>query len=246
MTAFALRLRPLAALAGALALLAACNNEQTAADGFKPVPVSPVLTEVPIGSATAPVTVVEYASFTCSHCRDFWKQDFPRIKSQYIDTGKVKFVYRDFPLDESLAVMLAAVSRCKGADAYHAIVDDIFTRQYDILDAAGKGAAGPIILEIAGKHGLSVDETRTCIDHTPALRTAILKSRDEGSSRGITSTPTVFVNDERVTDHTFANLSAAIEKKLNPGAAPATPAQPAAPTEGAPASAPAAPQPSAP
>jgi protein-disulfide isomerase len=153
MTAFALRLRPLAAVAGALALLAACNGEQTAADGFKPVPVSPVLTEVPMGSATAPVTVVEYASFTCSHCRDFWKQDFPRIKAQYIDTGKVKFIYRDYPLDESLAVMLASVARCKGADTYHAIVDDIFTRQYDILEAASKGAAGPIILEIAGKHG---------------------------------------------------------------------------------------------
>ncbi|MDP3738429.1 MAG: thioredoxin domain-containing protein, partial [Hyphomonadaceae bacterium] len=73
------RLAPVATLAAAALLFAACGDQtQTAADGFKPVPVTPVLGDVPMGQASAPVTIEEYASYTCSHCRDFWKQEFPR------------------------------------------------------------------------------------------------------------------------------------------------------------------------
>lgn len=238
MTAFASTLRPLAAIAGALALLAACGEPQTtAADGFKPVPVTPVLGDVPMGSDTAPVTVVEYASFACSHCRDFWKQEFPRLKADYIDTGKVKYIYRDYPIDPDLSVLLASVARCKGPDTFYALVDDIFSEQHNILEAAPKGAAGPIVAQIAERHGMTRDEARTCIDHSPAIKEAIQKSAEEGSSRGVRATPTVFVNDEQVKESGYEPLKAAIEKALNPGAATETPAAPA-PTEGAPASAP--------
>lgn len=237
--------RKVAALAGALALLAACGGESaTAPDGFKPVPVTPVLGDVPLGAADAPVTILEYASYTCSHCRDFWKVDFPRLKADYIDTGKVKFIYRDYPLDDNLAMTLAALGRCKGVDAYLAVVDDIFSNQYEILVAAQQGQAGPILMGIAQRNGMTQEEVRTCIDHQPQLKDSILKSREEGTARGVNSTPAVFLNDERVEDHSYANLVKLIEAKLNPGAAPATPpaegapASTPAPVEGAPASAP--------
>jgi protein-disulfide isomerase len=212
----------------AAAALAACG-QQGASDGFKPVPVSPVLGDVPQGSADAPVTVLEYASYTCSHCRDFWKQEFPRLKAEYIDTGKVKFIYRDFPLDENLAVTLAAIARCKGEESYFKVIDDLFTAQYDILTAAQKGEAAPLILEIASRNGMSQDEVRTCIDHHPDLTKAILDSRNEGAGRGVNSTPAIFVNDVRVE---ASNPNATTED------APAEGAVPPAQTEGAPASAP--------
>jgi protein-disulfide isomerase len=240
MTAFALNRtnlgRAFLALFAAVTL-AACGGQQTASDGFKPVPVAPVLGDVPMGSAAAPVTILEYASFTCSHCRDFWKQDFPRLKANYIDTGKVKFIYRDYPLDDSLAVTLAAIGRCKGQDAYFKVIDDIFTNQYDILVAAQKGEAGPLILALAQRNGMSAEEVRTCIDHHPELKETILKSREEGGGRGVKSTPAVFLDDERVENHTYDNLSKLIDQKL--GATPATPpagGTTAAPVEGAPAS----------
>ncbi len=232
--------RAFLALVAAVAL-AACGGPQSA-DNFKPVPVNPVLGDVPQGSATAPVTVLEYASFTCSHCRDFWKQEFPRLKAEYIDTGKVKFIYRDFPLDENLAVTLASIARCKGQDAYFKVIDDIFTSQYDIIVAAQKGEAAPLILDVAERNGMSPDEVRTCIDHHPDLKKAIIDSRDEGSGRGVNSTPAIFVNDVRVEASGYDALKAAIEKALNPNATieapPAEGATPPAPTEGAPASAP--------
>jgi protein-disulfide isomerase len=238
MMAFASTLRPIAAIAGALALLAACGeSQQTAADGFKPVPVTPLLTDLPLGDPNATVTVIEYASLACSHCRDFWKQDFPRLKANYIDTGKIKYIYRDYPIDADLSILLASVARCGGPDKYYAMLDDLFAAQYDILTAAQTGAAGPIIAGVGEKHGVTRDQARTCIDHTPALKEAILKSAEEGGTRGVRSTPTVFVNDERATDHTYDPLSKLIDQKLNPGITPETPATPTTPTEGAPASA---------
>jgi protein-disulfide isomerase len=233
--------RAFLAIAAALAL-AACGG-QGASDGFKPVPVKPVLGDVPMGSATAPVTILEYASYTCPHCRDFWKQEFPLLKAEYIDTGKVKFIYRDYPLDESLAVTLAAIARCKGEDAYFKVIDDLFTNQYDILMAAQKGEAGPILLKVAEANGMSPDEVRTCIDHHPELRKAIIDSRNEGFDRGVNSTPAVFVNDKRIEVAGYEALKAEVEKALNPGAAPAPEDAPAA---APPASAPAQPQPSSP
>ena len=225
----------------AAATLAACGP-QGASDGFKPVPVNPVLGDVPQGSADAPVTVLEYASYTCSHCRDFWKQEFPRLKAEYIDTGKVKFIYRDYPLDDNLAVTLAAIARCKGQDAYFKTIDDIFTQQYEILTAAQQGQAAPLILSIAQNNGMSQDEVRTCIDHHPELKKAIIDSRNEGSGRGVNSTPAIFVNDVRVAGSGYEALKEAIDKALNPNAITETPpaegATPPAPTEGAPASAP--------
>lgn len=234
--------RTLAAIASvAMLALAACGGQTEASDGFKPVPVTPVLGDVPMGSATAPVTILEYASYTCPHCRDFWKQEFPQLKTEYIDTGKVKFIYRDYPLDENLAVTLAAIARCKGEGAYFKVIDDLFTNQYDILMAAQKGEAGPILIRIAQDNNVSQDEVRTCIDHHPELKKAIIDSRSEGAERGVNSTPAIFVNDQRIELAGYDALKTAIEKALNPNAA-------AAPAEGAPASppAPASTQPSTP
>jgi protein-disulfide isomerase len=223
-----------AVLAAAAALaLAACGGQSGPSDGFKPVAVSPVLGDVPMGSNTAPVTILEYASYTCPHCRDFWKQEFPRLKADYIDTGKAKFIYRDFPLDDNLALTLAAIARCKGQDAYFKVVDDLFTAQYDILMAAQRGEAGPILLSVAQTNGMSPDVVRTCIDHHPGLRKAIIDSRNEGSERGVNSTPAIFVNDKRVDVAGYEALKAEIEMALNPDAAPAegTPASPQAPSQ---------------
>ncbi|HVY89826.1 MAG TPA: thioredoxin domain-containing protein [Hyphomonadaceae bacterium] len=217
--------------------LAACgdNGGQTGADGFKPVPVTPVLGDVPLGSADAKVTILEYASLTCPHCRDFWKQDFPRLKTNYIDTGKVRYILRDMPIHGGIDVLLASVSRCKGKDDYYGLIDDLFGAQADIVEAAEKGAAGPIIAKVAESHGLTHDQTRTCIDYAPELKTAIEKAGDEGEARlkaaGVDgrSTPSVFLNDKLITEHNYDALSAQIEHVLTGAPLPAT-AGPASPT----------------
>lgn len=225
-------------LAAALALAAAaCSDNSAPKSNFTPVEVNPVLGDVPLGKADAPVTMIEYAALTCSHCRDFWKWELPKLKSTYLDTGKVKLIYRDFPIDgQGMGLLFASVARCGGAAKYPDMVDEFFTRQYDLLNAAQSGGALPVLNEIGAKHGLTPDQIMTCIDHRPDLKAAITKMQQEGSAKGVNATPTIFINDEVVSNPTWENVVAAIEKALgNPVPAAATTGTPAAPAGATPA-----------
>jgi protein-disulfide isomerase len=206
--------RPLAALvAAAAALFAASCGQQGSTSGAPAAAVTPVLTDVMMGQATAPVQIIEYASFTCPHCRDFYKQDFPRLKANYIDTGKVKYIYRDFPTDASLAVMLISVSRCKGAGVYYDVVDDIFSHQVELYEAASEGKAGPLLIEMGQRHGITEPELRTCLTHK-GINDALNKTIADGRAKGVADTPTVFINDVKQANHSYEALSAQIEKAL--------------------------------
>ena len=223
-------LRP-AALTGVIAiaaLLAACNPEPAKpVSDFTPVPVTPVIGDVPVGSPAATVEIVEYAALTCHVCRDFAKQIFPRLKSTYIDTGKVRYIYRDFPLEsgpdgkatDGFGVVLASVARCKGPEKFHEMVDGIFTAQADLLDAAREGKALPVLANVAAQHGISIEEMRTCIDHQPELRASIKKSHDDVALNpdpklNVQGTPTFFINGEKVENRGWEFMAAAIEAKL--------------------------------
>ncbi len=216
----------------AMAVLAACGGESaTPASNFKPVPVTPVLGDTPQGEATAPVELVEYASLTCSHCRDFARQVYPRLKREYIDTGKLRYIYRDMSIDpQEFDITLATLTRCKGPELHHTLVDEMFGNYASIMESAQKGQAAAVLSGIVAKHGMTWDEAVTCMDHTPAIREAIAKSGMEGekklseNGRPGRSTPSVFVNGTLLSDISYEGVKAAIEAKLNPDAAPAAPA----------------------
>lgn len=243
--------------AGAVAAiaLAACDGQSSlegAAKGgsFKPVPVSPVIGDVTLGSETATVHVVEYAALSCPHCRDFWKWEFPKLRADYIDTGKIKYTYRDYPLEgdpqtgkavDGLGVLLASVARCAGKDKYYAMIDEFFTRQYDVMVAAQSGSALPVLNEIGAKNGLTSDQILTCIDHQPELKASIKQSHDDAMTKGVRSTPSIFINDEMLQNPTIENIIAAIDAKLGGKAVPAGATTPAPTTPPAPQPQPAAP-----
>ena len=261
--AFALRTAGFVGAIAAAALLAACNPEtaKPAADGFQPVPVTPVLGDVPMGNPDAKVELIEYAALTCHVCRDFAKQIFPRLKSTYIDTGKVRYIYRDYTLEtgpdglasDGFGVVLASVARCKGPEKFHDMVDAIFTAQADLLDAARAGKALPVLADVATKNGMTIEEMRTCIDHQPELKASIKKAHNDAAQAPpemrVNATPSIFVNGERVENRGWDHLAAVIEAKLNglptpdpDAAAPAaqsTPNQPTTETPAAPATPPA-------
>jgi len=227
MPAHAIRRLLTPAFAAALALAAACSEQKPQVGAFTPVPVTPVLGDVAIGDPNAPVTMIEYAALTCSHCRDFWKWELPKLKAQYLDTGKVKLIYRDFPIDGAgMDVLFASVARCGGEAKYVDMVDEFFTRQYDLLTAAQTGTALPVLNEIGQKFGLTQDQIITCIDHRPDLKASILKSQTDGNAKGVRATPTIFINDEVVSNPTWEEVVATIEKKLG-NAAPASATTPA-------------------
>jgi protein-disulfide isomerase len=153
-----------------------------------------------LGDPKAPVTIVEYASSTCPHCAHFAEQTFPELKKKYIDTGKVKYIFREFPLGTgdalALAVAAFALARCAGeldSSKYYAMIDTLFAQQNEWA------VEHPIppLLAIAKQAGFTEKSFEACIDNTK-LQKDILASRERAVNEfGVNSTPTFFINGKR-------------------------------------------------
>jgi protein-disulfide isomerase len=150
------------------------------------------LDDIPMGSATAPVTMIEYASMTCPHCAAFAVTTFPKLKEKYIDTGKVKYIMREYPLD-GLAAAAFMLARCGGPDKYYPLIETLFAQQqkWAIREPL------PPLLAIAKQAGFTQQSFEACINDQ-ALLTKIQEMRDRGSQKfKVDSTPTFFINGER-------------------------------------------------
>jgi protein-disulfide isomerase len=163
---------------------------QTVEELMRPGPL-PDLVE---GKADAPVTIIEYASMTCPHCANFHKTTYQALKTKYIDTGKVRFIFREFPLDE-LAVAASMMARCAGKDDSGkalALIDVLFASQDKW--AASRTNPVPILQQIGKQAGMTEKAFDECLkDQT--LYNNIMAMRERGSKEyKVESTPTLFVN----------------------------------------------------
>src|SRR5258707_5448234 len=159
----ALSLPGLAALAGFSPLrLIAEAMAQTASDVAKPVS----LPDMALGPANAPVTITEYASMTCPHCAAFNENVFPKIKSEYIDSGKVRYVFREFPLDIKAAAgsMLARCIAKDDSGKYFAVIDMLFRQQNDWVVKN----TTETLTRIGKQAGLSQQAVEDCLKDPPS------------------------------------------------------------------------------
>jgi protein-disulfide isomerase len=147
------------------------------------------LPEMAIGKADAPVTIVEYSSLSCPHCAAFHRDVFPALKSEYIDTGKARYVMREFPLNDS-ALGGSTIARCLAPERFFAFVDLLFSKQ---ADWAFKEDALPPLKLLAKQAGMTSDEFDKCIANE-ALQDKIIAVRSEGEKKGVNATPSFFVN----------------------------------------------------
>jgi protein-disulfide isomerase len=161
-------------------------------DVSEPAPAVPEVKEGDkvLGNADAPVTIVEYFSLGCPHCKNFHETILPKLKTEYIDTGKVRMVFRDFPLD-SVSYGAALLTRCVNDLAYFAMVDTLFQQQ-DVWHVEGGVAQ---IATIAKSAGLDDAAFNACINNQ-ALKDQIKATQDEAvNTLKVNSTPTFFIND---------------------------------------------------
>jgi protein-disulfide isomerase len=159
------------------------------ADLMQPNPLG----EMAMGDEKAPITVIEYASMTCPHCAHFSEATFPELKKRYIDTGKVRFLFREFPLDQ-LAAAGFVLARCAGPDKYFPLIETLFAQQHDWV------VQKPLqpLLAIAKQAGLSQQAFEACLDNREMLE-KLEKVRNDASDKfGVNSTPTFFVNGKRL------------------------------------------------
>lgn len=146
-----------------------------------------------LGKDSAPVTVVEYASLTCPHCAQFHQDTLPAIKKEFIETGKVKLVYRDFPLDQ-LALSGSMIARCAGRDRYFAFIDVMFAQQATWARDTNPLAA---LSRIAKLGDMSQAEFDACIKNQKVADTVVQQRLDGDKKFGINATPTVIINGKR-------------------------------------------------
>ena len=169
------------------------------------------LTEKVLGNENAPITLIEYGSLTCGHCATFHNEVFPKIKSDYIDTGKLKFIYRDFPLDH-YALMASMIARCAGNKKFFTFLKVLFKEQ-----PKWTAAKDPFIAlgHIARIGGIGKEEFKSCVGNK-AIEDGILKSRIEADREfKIESTPTLIINGEKYDGaRTFKKLKKYIDKLL--------------------------------
>jgi protein-disulfide isomerase len=166
--------------------------------------------DMALGSPTAPVTVVEYASVGCPHCAAWARDVFPTLKARYIDTGKVRFVLREMLTgDVPLAQGGFLTARCAGPAKYFQVVDAVYRGQEE---ARRQGNAYVVLLAIAKDAGLSQAAFDACLGDEAA--TAALQARDDrAAGAGVHETPTFFVGGVRLgEDHSLATITDAIAK----------------------------------
>jgi len=153
-----------------------------------------VLPEMALGKPDAPVTMIEYASMTCGHCAHFHEAVFPYLKEKYIDTGKVYFVYREFPLDP-LAAAVSMLARCAPGDRYFEMTKLFFEKQKDWIRADDPVEA---LFQIAKQSGFTRDTFKTCLTDQKLLD-GITAGRTRGADVfKIDGTPTFFVNGRKI------------------------------------------------
>jgi protein-disulfide isomerase len=163
---------------------------QTAADVAKPGS----LPDMALGPATAPVTITEYASMTCPHCAAFTEKVFPKIKSEYIDTNKIRFVFREFPLDIKAAAgsMLARCIAKDDAGKYFAVIDMLFRQQNEwVLKNTTE-----TLTRIGKQAGLSQQQVEDCLKDQALLDKIAADQKYANEVLKVNSTPTFFLNGE--------------------------------------------------
>jgi protein-disulfide isomerase len=152
------------------------------------------LPDIVQGSADAPVTIVEYASMTCSHCAAFHAETWPTLKSKYVDAGKAKLILREFPLDP-LAAAAFMLARCAGAERRSAIVDLLFDHQKEwaFVDKPLEALAA-----VVKQAGISQNDFEACLKNQQ-LYEQVNQTRDNASKNfHIDATPTFFINGKRL------------------------------------------------
>ena len=149
--------------------------------------------EMSLGDEKAPVTIIEYASMTCPHCAHFSETTFPELKKRYIDTGKVRFIFREFPLDQ-LAAAGFMLARCATPDKYFPLIETLFAQQRDWV------VQHPLdpLLTIAKQAGFTKETFEACLTNQKVLD-GIEQTRDQAANQfGVNSTPTFFINGKRI------------------------------------------------
>lgn len=174
-----------------------------------------------LGNPNAKVTIIEYGSLTCSHCKEFQDKVFSTLRDKYINTGKIKFIYKPFltePIELSMGMQI--IADCAGGDKRYKIIEDFFANQTKVFEAA-TSSQGPLnfMLTIGERNGLSKGQAKMCLG-TEVMQTNIENIMNFAhKTYGISGTPSIIINGKLIVppnneEYSAAFVSNAIDSEL--------------------------------
>lgn len=161
-----------------------------------------------LGKPNAPVTVIEYVSLTCPHCANFHKTLFPRMKTEFIDTGKVRYIVREFPIGH-MSGAAAIVNRCAPEDKYFFLLNQFLTRQPEWVSQEVRPDA---LYSVAKLSGMTRETFDKCLSNQTIID-GLTEVKQRGRQFGVIGTPTFFINGRKAQGEvTFDEIKAMIEQ----------------------------------
>lgn len=165
------------------------------------------------GAEDAPVEMIEYASFTCSHCAAFHNDVYPQLKAEYIDTGKVRFAQRDVYFDEP-GLWAGILARCGGDEKFYPVAGMLFEKQREWLSAKTGDELAANLRKIGAAAGYSTDQMDACWQDTAKVESLLATFQQNAVADKIEGTPTFIIGGETVRNAPWDQLKAKIDEKL--------------------------------
>ena len=169
--------------------------------------------EMVMGNPDATVTLTEYASFTCPHCASFHEEVFPTLKSDYIDTGKIKFIYREVYFDR-LGLWGGLLARCGGEEKYFGISDMLYKRQREWTQGEGGAAIAENLYKIGRIAGLKNEDMEACMQNEGMAKALVAAFQKNSEADNISSTPSLLINGVNHGNQSLSDLKELLDAQL--------------------------------
>jgi protein-disulfide isomerase len=174
---------------------------------------TPTVAEMSMGDPNAPVTLVEYAMFTCPHCAAFARDVFPKIKENYIDTGKVRLVFREVYFNKP-ALWAAMIARCAPADRYFGIADVLFSTQQAWAGVKSEQEMLEKLYGIGRQAGLTNAEMDACMQDRALAEALVAEYQKNAAADGVDATPTFLINGKKEGNMPYEEFAAKLDAAL--------------------------------
>ncbi|MBV2360153.1 DsbA family protein [Thalassococcus sp. CAU 1522] len=172
-----------------------------------------LVAEMSLGNPQAPITVIEYSSFTCPHCANFHRDVFPQLKAEYIDTGKVSLVYREVYFDR-FGLWASLVARCDGARHFFAITDTLFAEQKAWIGSGDPQEIIANLRRIGRQAGLGDDRLDTCLSDNEHATALVAWFQRNAERDGVRSTPSFVINGDLYSNMSLADFRGVLDGLL--------------------------------
>ncbi len=172
-----------------------------------------IVPDMVLGQAEAPVEVIEYASFTCPHCANFHETVLGKLKANYIETGKVRFVYREVYFDK-FGLWAGMVARCGGPEKYFGISDIIYDTQKDWLAPGEAAGIADNLRKIGLKAGLDAATVDACMKDNDMAKALVAAYQANATKDEINSTPSFVIDGQKYSNMTYEEFAKILDEKL--------------------------------